>query len=365
LIPEIRYRDFQREVFREKFSERSFQREVFREKFSEGRDPKMNRILSKQWARQTLEGQPPARKGGTMAYDASHQVTLLFGGGGLNDTWFWDGSSWSEQHPVVSPPARTSACMAYDSLQQNILLFGGVSTSGLPLNDTWTWDGQTWMQHRPIVSPEARCGAVMAYATVQQTMLLFGGEILEGRTGRLLNDTWTWDGAQWSQQSGMVAPAERLGASLAYDEARQEMLLFGGTAASTVYADTWTWSSQGWQERFPLNSPTARSWSSMVYDASGQQIVLIGGSALASTPLSNGLNDTWQWDGSNWSLLSNTSAPTGGYHSAAYDSSQQMLVLYASTSSKPDLGDKQSRVSNANLVPNSIALGETWLWRSH
>src|SRR6266702_8608981 len=93
--------------------------------------------LSRQWALWLPATQPPARRGGSMAYDAARNVVLLFGGGGLNDTWIWDGTLWTQLNPPQIPPPRTSACMTYDSQHHTILLFGGVSTGGLPLADTW------------------------------------------------------------------------------------------------------------------------------------------------------------------------------------------------------------------------------------
>src|ERR1700749_1811013 len=45
-----------------------------------------------------------------------------------------------------SPPARAANLVAYDGATGNVVLFGGLDTSGDNLNDTWTWDGSTWTQ---------------------------------------------------------------------------------------------------------------------------------------------------------------------------------------------------------------------------
>src|SRR6202035_5580108 len=54
-------------------------------------------------------GQPPARTGAAMAFDAANGTVVLFGGNGrsrsLGDTWIWDGSAWAQAHPSTSPPA--------------------------------------------------------------------------------------------------------------------------------------------------------------------------------------------------------------------------------------------------------------------
>ena len=53
----------------------------------------------------------------------------------LDDTWTWDGTTWTQQHPATSPSARTFASMAYDPATSTAVLFGGKGT----LADTWTW----------------------------------------------------------------------------------------------------------------------------------------------------------------------------------------------------------------------------------
>jgi hypothetical protein len=101
---------------------------------------------------------PSARDGMGMAYDAARAEVVLFGGccsgGLLNDTWIWDGTTWTEQHPTTSPSARSGMGMAYDAARGEVVLFGGYN-GGL-LNDTWTWDGTTWTEQHPTTSPSAR-----------------------------------------------------------------------------------------------------------------------------------------------------------------------------------------------------------------
>src|SRR5882672_1673729 len=51
-----------------------------------------------------------------------------------------------------------------------------------------------------------------------------------------------------------------------------------------------------WTQKLPANSPPARNSHAMAYDAARGQDVLFGGSGA-----NNGLlSDTWVWDGSNW-----------------------------------------------------------------
>ncbi|MGA3149423.1 MAG: kelch repeat-containing protein, partial [Acidimicrobiales bacterium] len=70
----------------------------------------------------------------------------------------------------------------------------------------------TWTAQSPAASPSARYGATMAYDPATGNMVLFGGE---GRSA-FLNDTWTWDGSTWTAQSPAASPPARYGASMAY-----------------------------------------------------------------------------------------------------------------------------------------------------
>jgi hypothetical protein len=79
-------------------------------------------------------------------------------------------------------------------------LFGGVTDAGsTPLGDTWTWNGAAWTQQN-VVGPNARGYASMA--TMNGTVVLCGGAGT-GDLGGLsaFDDTWTWDGTRWSQQN--------------------------------------------------------------------------------------------------------------------------------------------------------------------
>ncbi|MFN2507284.1 MAG: kelch repeat-containing protein, partial [Chthoniobacterales bacterium] len=68
---------------------------------------------------------------------------LLFGGygdnGEMNDTWSWNGTTWTELHPATSPSPRTYPSMCADPAGNAVVLFGGFNFfAGGALNDTWT-----------------------------------------------------------------------------------------------------------------------------------------------------------------------------------------------------------------------------------
>jgi hypothetical protein len=248
------------------------------------------------WSEVSTTG-PSARAGAQMAYDAESGQLVLFGGQGttdsLNDTWTWNGttSTWTLIDLTTSPPARYYGSMTYDPAVSRLVLFGGVGSSG-DLADTWTWNGANWTNVTPVsptASPPARDTATMAYDALIGEFVLFGGENADGE---LLDDTWAWDGGAWDggawdEVSNAGPPREA--ASMDYDPTIGQVVLFGGEDIySELLADTWTWNGSFWIEASPAPSPPARGWASMSYDTGTGQLVLFGGEGDAGD-----LNDTW------------------------------------------------------------------------
>ena len=69
-----------------------------------------------------------------MAWMASQNNVVLFGGqsGGTNSnqTWVWNGSTWTHLSPPGSPTPRNFAGMAADHANNQIVLFGGAGGVG-------------------------------------------------------------------------------------------------------------------------------------------------------------------------------------------------------------------------------------------
>ena len=196
------------------------------------------------WTKKNPGASPPARAYHAMAFDAAHSQVVLFGGSGNttgNDTWVWNGSIWTQKFPPISPPARSMHAMAYDSGHGQVVLFGGSPEgSGATGNDTWVWDGSTWTQKIPVNNPPARSRIdnAMVYDSSHGQVVLFGG--LSTSTGNVLNDTWVWDGSNWTMESPPTMPQQRYYTGMAYDFGQNQTILFGGTNGDLEFADTWT-----------------------------------------------------------------------------------------------------------------------------
>ena len=62
------------------------------------------------------------------------------------------------------------------------------------------------------------------------------------------------------------APSPRWGHAMAYDSARDRIVLFGGAdSLEDRMADTWEWSGDGWM-RLPATGPPPRAYAAMAFD---------------------------------------------------------------------------------------------------
>ena len=183
--------------------------------------------------------------------------------------------------PATSPPATwvwgLTWSMAFDEARSETVLFG------VSYNETWVWDGVNWTQRHPVVSPQVCCGR-MAYDAARAEVVL-----VAGATDK--RETWVCDGVTWTQKPTPIAPCVACSSwSMAYDAARGELVGFGGgDALHSFPPQTWVWNGSEWTQRFPSVSPTA---GELVYDSGRSAIVLFGG---------QNLPETWIWDGVNWS----------------------------------------------------------------
>jgi hypothetical protein len=116
----------------------------------------------------------------------------------LNDTWSWDGSTWTQQLPLRSPSPRCCTGVAYDAVHRRVVLFGGETAPGIVAGGTWTWNGTNWSKIVPGQSPSSREVPGMTYDSTRHQVVLFGG-FTGGGDG---SDTWTWDGATWTCRAG-------------------------------------------------------------------------------------------------------------------------------------------------------------------
>lgn len=262
---------------------------------------------------------------------------------------------------VIRPVFNATRYVALVLLPSLILISAG--RSQLP----------TWTNVTPATgaSPSPRIQHAMAYDSARDRVVLFGG--LDG-SGHYYGDTWEWDGSSWAKKAD-TGPSPRNGSAMVYDAARGRVVLFGGGLTS-VYGDTWEWDGTSWTPVTTTDGPAPRTYHAMAYDAGRGRVVLYGGAGPSGY---NGyLDDTWEWDGAAWSKRSDTVPSRRAGHKMAYDAARGHTVLFGGTSANetwewdgtawslkstvPAPGPRYSHAMDYDLFRGSTVLfgGQVW-----
>ena len=133
--------------------------------------------------------------------------------------------------------------------------------------------------------------------------------------------TWTFSSGQWTNLTstiGAAAPPSRDDASMAYDPASSQVLLFGGFTAvvnpsGTSYyvadmSDTWAFSAGHWTNLTSTagTPPSGRFASPMTYDTTDGYMVLFGGDFNSVGTAQHQFGDTWTFASGTWTNITAT-----------------------------------------------------------
>jgi hypothetical protein len=223
---------------------------------------------------------------------------VLFGGESssevFGDTWTWDGAAWT-QLPITGPAPRCSVFMA--GFGSGFVLLAGsdpFDNSTVPIfyDDTWTFDGALWSNQNVTGLPTTSSGDVMGSMGVLGGKLYFlDFDYYSVDAGAALV-TSVWDGTSWTTLSIPGPPFTMAGSPMA--SLGGKLVMFGGQAT----AQTWTFDGSTWTQ-LDVAGPSDRISGAMA--TLGDKIVLFGG-YYAVTP-GTFYGDTWTWDGTAWTQL--------------------------------------------------------------
>jgi N-acetylneuraminic acid mutarotase len=282
-----------------------------------------------------------------MAFDSGRQVTVMFGGRDssfkpLSDTYEYALSAWKKVLTPHSPSARYWAGMAYDALRRRIVLFGGVNDSTtVPsfFNDTWEYDGSDWTSIQTVHTPPAQDGLSMAYDSCRQKVVMLADQ----------RETWEYDGIDWTKVATSSAPPNRRLAALVFDSRRCRTVLFGGLPPGanplTALSDTWEYDGASWTQINLRGSPSGRWAHAMVYDTNRARTVLFGGYG-PIYPQGQQTNDTWEYDGTKWAQAFPQHSPgQRQQHGLAYDQIRQRVVMFGGFGGAVDGGAWEYKIT--------------------
>lgn len=310
------------------------------------------------WQNVTPASPPAYTAESSMAFDSTHNRAVLFDAGSGN-LRTWDGDAWTA-YPLNNVGARI-APIAYDVRSGRIVLFGGSAGGASRKNDTWEWSGSgDWTGINPATSPMFRNGHAMAYDAAREQIVMTGGLYCSFSPLSECADTWVYAGGIWTQTATVAGAAYAPGrwrAAMAYDAARHVVVMFGGTSANyaTAYNDTWEYDGAAWTKKVSANglAPAPRYDHALAYDAQRQKVVLYGGTGIGPGELH------WEWDGTNWNRV-NAAAPDPGarqQHAMTYDSARNRLVLTGNFGSQGGNEVWELRYSVAYDVGFSVGSG--------
>jgi hypothetical protein len=274
------------------------------------------------WTEQlSLVNPPEARHSHRMVFFPPGAVMILFGGveadsgDVLGDTWIGTVGSggsfqWEEVSPSPAPSARYSFGLAYDASLEMVILYGG--QGGGVQDDTWTgsWNASTevftWTEECDPCDPGPLSSPAIGHDTdsVARTVMHGGRNDTPAPT----NKTWVWDPAasDWLDKTGTSTTVALYSHRMSFDSSRHRFILFGGTTnGSNVLDRTYVGVRQSgfynWTEVNPSPEPSGRCCMGMGYDSDRQEIIMFGGAESGGAKL----DDSWRMD-TNWDCIAGT-----------------------------------------------------------
>lgn len=233
------------------------------------------------------------------------------------------------------PDGRSTIDAAASAIDAGLVVVPDAAAADAAVPDAAPAPPVAW-QARVAAGPSARQAHAMAWDAARQQVVLVGGL---SEFGAALDDTWVWDGAAWTLAApagGVLTP--RYVAGLAYDAGRERVVLFGGFGPAPL-SDTFEWDGSAWTEVVVASAPPGRAGPAMAYDAAAGHVVMFGGTANPAV-----LDDTWTFDGTAWTQLA-VVGPAGRY----------MAGL------TPAAGGA-GLIAMGGVDAGGVGFGDTWRW---
>ena len=184
---------------------------------------------------------------------------------------------WVDKSGPNGPSPRYGHSMCYDPVRGYTVMVGGGA------NETWTWDGVQWTNRGSIPAPYS--AKVFWHSQMAKLILVVDNGGYPG--------AWEWDGSSWTNAVS-IAGAVGYISWVGYDHIRNEGLVGIGNNRVAVLT-TQGWSLRNMVTTIPVPDQTA-------WDPNIQRLVgLVSGSSRAFVA---------EWSGFGWNVRATADAPT-------------------------------------------------------
>ncbi len=170
------------------------------------------------------------------------------------------------------------------------------------------------------IVPPARSGYSMAYDENRGVVVLFGGQDTASVS---LGDTWEWANGVWTNMK-IDGPSARINAAMAYNADKKVIVLFGGRPKAGPQNDLWTYDGKSWTQVNTPSAPPPRQLATIAFDKSLSRFVLFGGMDASR----NSVGDTWILKDNQWAELKAKGPTPRASHSMTYDDGLGAVMIY-------------------------------------
>jgi N-acetylneuraminic acid mutarotase len=236
----------------------------------------------------------------------------------------------------VSACSSTADTSTTTSGQTATTASGGTATTTGQTGTTAAPGTALWTELKPSGDgPSVRAGQCMVYDAKNDQVIMFGGT----DSTALFADTWAYSPSvnAWKNlnPSGQV-PSGRAAMAMVYDPASGKVVMFGGIEKNALLGDTWIYDpgTNAWTEVTTTGAgPSARGGHAMVYEPATGKVLLFGGKDDSGV-----LNDTWTFDvaTTTWTRLEPANgSPTARYgHAMTVEDATGKVLVFGGWDSK-------------------------------
>jgi hypothetical protein len=219
---------------------------------------------------------------------------------------------WTEFAGMPEDVGRWGARVVHIASEDRFLLFGGnLYPAGGSVGDLWSFSlvDETWTKIEATGDvPEPRYCHCMTYLPEQHQLLLVGGR---DDFGPRQPEAFVLDLAT-SVWTALAAPMPRgvIGCAIEWMPNLERAVVFGGAGAG-LFRETWSYdpTAMTFTEILTDNVPPGRADPAHAYDPIGGRMLVFGGGVRVVPPLMH-LDDTWAFDGTDWTEIVSDTHPS-------------------------------------------------------